>query len=415
MNINTRSWQSLLSITSWVLLLVSNAFHHQVLVVVASLTDDNETVSSSSIKKNNNSKSNNYSHRNLLNDVETLARYDALLADVSRLSNDGLNDGMLYPFAVDSDCDISTDGKTTTSPNCFAPPDSTIETTRIPQQVCHPQEANLDKEQNLICSVQEIDVDKHWGSDKRILAMRDNLRKLGSGMYQKENQNHPYDGNRRPPIFLMPGLASTRLVAWKHKACPYSPLQSDIKFHDYVWLNMKLLVQMGTIDATCWVECMTLGRNQTDSDKGEQGCKLRPDEGLDAIASLAPGGLGAELLVGQTNTLFAWLVQWLADNLGYDLSNMVGLPYDWRLSPHMMEKRDGFLSQTRAKIEAAVKSNGGLPGIMVAHSVCLESCMYLYICYDDDLVISQFHFSCHSIDGEFCLSILFVLVATTNA
>ena len=40
----------------------------------------------------------------------------------------------------------------------------------------------------------------------------------------------------------------------------------------------------------------------------------------------------------------------------------------FRLSPEMMEERDGFLTMTRNKIEAAVKSNG-LPGIMVAHSV----------------------------------------------
>lgn len=39
-----------------------------------------------------------------------------------------------------------------------------------------------------------------------------------------------------------------------------------------------------------------------------------------------------------------------------------------RLSPDRMEERDGFLTMTRAKIEAAVKTNG-LPGIMVAHSV----------------------------------------------
>ena len=292
---------------------------------------------------------------------EIRARYDALVKEVSRVSSDGLPDGMLYPFAVDADCQ---------GEDCFAPPESTIETTRVQEEVCR---VAVGEEEADVCLLKEVDVDKHWGSDKRILAMRDKLRKLGSGMYDEKLQGeqvHPFDLNRRPPVFLMPGLASTRLVAWKHKDCPYSRLlQSPIKFHDYVWLNMKLLVQMGTIDGTCWHECMTLGRNQTDSDIGEQGCKLRPDEGLDAIASLAPGGLGAELLVGQTNTLFAWLVQWLADNLGYDLSNMIGFPYDWRLSPHMMEKRDGFLSQTRRRIEAAVKANGGIPGIMVAHSV----------------------------------------------
>jgi len=47
---------------------------------------------------------------------------------------------------------------------------------------------------------------------------------------------------------------------------------------------------------------------------------------------------------------------------------MVALPYDWRLSPDKMETRDGFLTLTRKKIEAAVESNGR-PGIMVAHSM----------------------------------------------
>lgn len=98
------------------------------------------------------------------------------------------------------------------------------------------------------------------------------------------------------------------------------------------------------------------------------GCKLRPDEGLDAISSLAPGSVSSNLLIGRTNTVYAWLIQWLADNLGYDVSSIIGLPYDWRLSPNMMENRDGFLTLTRKRIEAAVASNGE-PGIMVAHSV----------------------------------------------
>jgi hypothetical protein len=330
---------------------------------------------------------------------EIRARYDALVKEVTRVSSDSLPDGMLYPFSNDADCEEG---------DCSAPPESTIETTRVQEEVCQTGEEG-------VCLIKEVDVDKHWGSDKRILAMRDKLRKLGSGMYDQNDegaQAHPFDSNRRPPVFLIPGLASTRLVAWKHKDCPYSLLQSPIKFNDYVWLNMKLLVQMGAIDGTCWEECMTLGRNQTDSDNGEQGCKLRPDEGLDAIASLAPGGLGAELLVGQTNTLFAWLVQWLADNLGYDLSNMVGFPYDWRLSPHMMEKRDGFLSHTRRRIEAAVKANGGNPGIVVAHSVrtanCCLGCIYdRWTCY----LISD----SVSVDGKLRVSILSAMAAPRNA
>jgi hypothetical protein len=47
---------------------------------------------------------------------------------------------------------------------------------------------------------------------------------------------------------------------------------------------------------------------------------------------------------------------------------MVGLPYDWRLSPDKMEERDGFFTLTRSRVEAAVSSNGA-PGIFVAHSM----------------------------------------------
>jgi hypothetical protein len=206
--------------------------------------------------------------------------------------------------------------------------------------------------------VHEGVVDKHWGSDPTILRMRDRLRKSGNGEIPT---------NRRPPIFLLPGLASTRLVAWKFKACPH-PLLSDIKIQDYVWLNINLVMQMSTIDVTCMSECLHLGRNQSDADDISSGCKLRPDEGLDAISSLSPGGIGSQLLVGGTNTVYAWLIQWIAENLGYDVGNIIGLPYDWRLSPDKLEERDGFLTLTRRRIEAAVQSNGE-PGIMICHSM----------------------------------------------
>lgn len=214
--------------------------------------------------------------------------------------------------------------------------------------------------------------DKHWGSDEKILKMRDRLRRSGA---------------KRPPVFLMPGLAATRLVSWKHTNCKQiSNLLSDIKMQDYVWLNINMLIQMATIDPDCWIGCLSLGLNQTDpiltarrsgkewkynatKANGDMRCKLRPDEGLDAISSLAPGSVTSEFLVGGTNTVYAWLTQWLADNLGYDVTSLLGLPYDWRLSPDVMEERDGFLTSTRYRIEAAVKSNGGIPGIMVAHSM----------------------------------------------
>ena len=259
--------------------------------------------------------------------------------------------------------------------------------------------------------------DKHWGSDPTILRLRDQLRRQGLGISTKyaavsaasrrrkastpSSSSSPSSVSKpHAPIFLLPGLASTRLVAWRFKSCRhYHPLLSDIKVQDYVWLNLNYLMQMSTMDVSCLRDCLALGQNQSDSDEvlhdddweeGEDdwkddeiknettatttrptggGCKLRPDEGLDAIASLSPGGLHSQLLVGGTNTVYAWLIQWLADHLGYDVTNIVGLPYDWRLSPDKMQARDGFFTVTRRRMEAAVQANGGRPGIVVAHSM----------------------------------------------
>ena len=219
------------------------------------------------------------------------------------------------------------------------------------------EEIQPKKRKRKIQRVEKQRIDKHWGSDEKILELRDALREAGL----KGATN-----GKRPPVFLMPGLASTRLVAWSGYQC--KGMGSDINIQDYVWLNINKILELATIDGDCWISCMSLAENQTDVGKEHKGCKLRPDEGLDAISSLAPGSLSTNMLVGGTNTVYAWLTHWLAENLGYDVTSMVGLPYDWRLSPDVMESRDGFFSLTRKRIEATVASNGA-PGIIVAHSV----------------------------------------------
>lgn len=201
--------------------------------------------------------------------------------------------------------------------DCWAPPQSTVEvdeTDTNPTCSSQPPETSEDgiDETAGECS-SSPPVDKHWGSDPHILIMRDKLREAGSVASSNRVVKEVKDSktksttssipkNRRPPVFLMPGLASTRLIAWKFKSCPQHPLLSDIKVLDIAWLNINLVFQMGTLEASCLKDCLSLGLNQTDTDDLESGCKLRPDEGLDAISSLSPGGIGSDLLVGGTNT-----------------------------------------------------------------------------------------------------------------
>lgn len=286
-------------------------------------------------------------------------------------SSDPIEDSMFDPLQSDPSCSL------TEEDDCHAPPISTIEEEEIemidpscfkgagdndPDPEVEEDWSQEKKHNHQQCAASDGKTtkkrDKHWGDNPKTIFMRDQLR---------EKSKHSITDSR-PPIFLVPGLASTRLVAWKFKKCA-GALSSDIKVQDNVWLNINLVIRMGTtIDIDCLKQCLSLGLNQSDTDDWETGCKLRPDEGLDSIASLAPGGIGADFLVGGVNTVYSWLIQWLADNLGYDVTNMIAFPYDWRLSPSVMETRDGFLSMMRKRIEGAVMSSKQ-PGIMVAHSM----------------------------------------------
>lgn len=285
---------------------------------------------------------------------------------VNEYSSDAIEDSMYDALQADPSCSL------TDEDDCNAPPRSTIEEEEIemldptcfkgsgdndPEEDWSPEKKNKHQQCAASGGKTTRKRDKHWGDNPKTISMRDHLREQS-----KDGIN-----DKRPPIFLLPGLASTRLVAWKFKKC--GALTSDIKVQDNVWLNINLVLRMGTtIDIDCLKQCLSLGLNQSDTDDWETGCKLRPDEGLDSIASLAPGGIGADLLVGGVNTVYSWLIQWLADNLGYDVTNMIAFPYDWRLTPSVMESRDGFLSMMRKRIEGAVATSKQ-PGIMVAHSM----------------------------------------------
>lgn len=127
-------------------------------------------------------------------------------------SMDDVEDSLFDPPQADSDCE--------TEQECWAPPVSTLsESTTIINDTteaatsCLAADATYKEE---ACQEQTVEpkkaqtttiVDQHWGSDPNILRMRDRLRETGSGLSLE---------NRRPPIFLMPGLASTRR---RHKMC----------------------------------------------------------------------------------------------------------------------------------------------------------------------------------------------------
>eukprot|EP00730_Choanoeca_flexa_P004788 TRINITY_DN11801_c0_g1_i14.p1 TRINITY_DN11801_c0_g1~~TRINITY_DN11801_c0_g1_i14.p1 ORF type:complete len:401 (+),score=55.82 TRINITY_DN11801_c0_g1_i14:93-1295(+) len=118
------------------------------------------------------------------------------------------------------------------------------------------------------------------------------------------NNRHKY------PVLLFPGFMSSRLQAWNRKACN----GLGVRPMELVWLSLEKLMQAVVMDAPCWLQCLSLGPHQSDSD-----CKLRPAQGIGAVSELS-----SEL--ASITTIFRTLIEFLVDKWGYDSSTMLGMP-----------------------------------------------------------------------------------------
>ncbi|CAN1131532.1 Phospholipid--sterol O-acyltransferase, partial [Linum perenne] len=152
---------------------------------------------------------------------------------------------------------------------------------------------------------------------------------------------------------IIPGFASTQLRAWSLLDCPYSPL--DFNPLDLVWLDTTKL--LSTVN--CWLKCMLLDPyNQTDNAE----CKSRPDSGLSAITELDPG-----YITGPLSSVWKEWIKWCIQ-FGIEANAIIAVPYDWRLSPSMLEERDLYFHNLKLTFETALKLRGG-PSLVFGHSL----------------------------------------------
>ncbi|MCO5566837.1 hypothetical protein L7F22_020519 [Adiantum nelumboides] len=159
--------------------------------------------------------------------------------------------------------------------------------------------------------------------------------------------------NSRLSGVIIPGFASTRLRAWAHLDCPFSPL--DFRPLDPVWLDTRKVLSV----PNCWLKCMLLDPyNQTD----RPDCKSRPDSGLAAITELDPG-----YITGPLSSVWREWVDWCVE-FGIKADAIIAAPYDWRLSGLMLEERDFYFYRLKLTFEVARKRRGG-PCLVFAHSL----------------------------------------------
>ncbi|XP_020274244.1 phospholipid--sterol O-acyltransferase [Asparagus officinalis] len=152
---------------------------------------------------------------------------------------------------------------------------------------------------------------------------------------------------------IIPGFASTQLRAWSVLDCPFSPL--DFNPLDSVWLDTTKVLSA----VNCWLKCMLLDPyNQTDHPE----CKSRPDSGLSAITELDPG-----YITGPLSSVWKEWLKWCIE-FGIEANAIVAVPYDWRLSPSMLEERDLYFHKLKLTFETTLKLRGG-PSLVFAHSL----------------------------------------------
>ena len=120
---------------------------------------------------------------------------------------------------------------------------------------------------------------------------------------------------------------------------------------------------------SAWLQHMTL---KSDMKTEKDGIEVRAIPGLEGVDYLSPGTLTNHL-----SYVFGPVINYLINVGGYvSPRNLQAAPYDWRLPPVELEKRDSYFTKTIKQVEHMVKSNNCLPVILLCHSLGTKTCHY---------------------------------------
>jgi phospholipid:diacylglycerol acyltransferase len=161
-----------------------------------------------------------------------------------------------------------------------------------------------------------------------------------------------YNATGQYPVVMIPGFVTSGLEVWKGKACMQN------WFRERIWGGFAS-AQYWLRERYCVMENMALDPvNGGDPD----GIKLRSAHGFEA----ADFFVGNDWMWGNY-WVFSKIFENLAD-VGYDGGTMTMEAYDWRLAMSMLEKRDGYFTHLKSRIEAYHKTTGKKV-VLASHSM----------------------------------------------
>jgi hypothetical protein len=111
-----------------------------------------------------------------------------------------------------------------------------------------------------------------------------------------------------------------------------------------------------------WLQHMTLADNRR-SDPQNGKIVVRSMKGIEGVDFLQPGFVMdfATYVFGPIIANLKWV--------GYNDKNLQAAPYDWRIAPVDLEKRDRYFSKLAQQILDMKAANGGKPVVILAHSM----------------------------------------------
>lgn len=195
---------------------------------------------------------------------------------------------------------------------------------------------------------------------------------MSSGLEIKESSTHPNWVDKR----LWLNLGSLGLSAMyfgnaqrKGASPPSSPIST--KTDDASNTQRSEEEQQQANYKSGWLQHMML--NPTDMRSDPHGLKVRAIEGLEGVDYLSPG-----TFTNMVSYVFGPAIIALEKG-GYNSTSTVNLmasPYDWRLPPDELEKRDKYFTRTMGFVEKLYKDNDKTPVILIGHSMGCKNAHY---------------------------------------
>jgi len=119
-----------------------------------------------------------------------------------------------------------------------------------------------------------------------------------------------------------------------------------------------------------WVRHMRL-KNDMISEK--DGIEVRPIPGCDGVDYLTDGALTEGM-----SYVFGPVLKLLKSKGYVEGVNLDAAPYDWRLPPIVLQKRDSYFTETMEKITHLYRQSNNSPVIILCHSMGCKAGHYLF-------------------------------------